>query len=455
MLRDSQRALVCIPRRGGALLYCPETMAMVLVGETMNEQTWGVCRSVPLDPDLAWHPGTLLLAPGATDYPLHGILDELESPGRGLDSLPPIPPKDRASLDLVVFLTDECNCRCRYCYLEKARPGTGNAFTAERIGEAVAFLRKRASPETGLRVTFHGGEPLMRFRILRRFVEEAGALRDCFSDVSFRIYTNGTLVTEEIARFLDRHRFEVEVSADGPADAHDQNRISAAGRPTYREMAEGARRLLDKPGLRVSASSVVTRQHLDLVGIVESLRDLGFERVILRYAGGAPYEPTAEDLPAVATAEGKLAAYIARKLADGSGLTVSPHVESLESMLRGDPSFYACRAGRSTFFVGSDGAVYPCLESSWYPAWKLGSLEGGLNGTAQNSGFVGTVTEIDECSNCWARFICGGPCPARSMKDGLDHMTPSPLMCARIKIFCAALLDLAAHLEETRGGWNA
>jgi uncharacterized protein len=451
VLKDQRRTLVRIPRGDGALLYFPDTMAIVSVGGAPDARAWGACGSIPLAPDLAWHPGRLLRVPKGASGPF-GILDELDPPVRRRDLLGPSPAKDYAGFHLVVFLTDECNCRCRYCYLAKADRRTASAFTPARVGEAMAFLRKRASLGAVLRVTFHGGEPLMRFPAMRHFVREADDLRDCFSDLSFGLYTNGTIVTEEIARFLDDHRFEVEVSADGAPEAHDRNRVSAAGRPTFRRMAEGARRLLGMPHLRVSASAVVTRQNLDLAGIVRNLQDLGFERVILRYAGGAPFEPTAEDLPAVADAEGKLAAYLAASLADGSGPTVSPHAETLEMLLGGDPRLYACRAGRSAFFAGGDGAVYPCLESSSNPAWKLGSLSDDI---VPDTAFVRPVTEIEECSACWARFLCGGPCPARSMKDGLDHRTPSPLMCTRTKIFCAAVLDLVARLEEERSSRTA
>jgi radical SAM protein with 4Fe4S-binding SPASM domain len=66
---------------------------------------------------------------------------------------------------------------------------------------------------------FYGGEPLLEFPLIRRAVEYAERERGRPQDIQYAILTNGTLLDEEQAAFLDEHEFEIQLSFDGIPEA--------------------------------------------------------------------------------------------------------------------------------------------------------------------------------------------------------------------------------------------
>jgi radical SAM protein with 4Fe4S-binding SPASM domain len=74
-------------------------------------------------------------------------------------------------------------------------------------------------------IGFYGGEPLLEFDTIRRTVDHIQShpvLRR--KDIRYGISTNGSLLTDEILRFLGKHGFLVTLSHDGTAQ--DVNRPS-------------------------------------------------------------------------------------------------------------------------------------------------------------------------------------------------------------------------------------
>ena len=65
------------------------------------------------------------------------------------------------------------------------------------------------------RITFSGGEPLMYFPIIKRYMEYLG------KDIHYRMMSNGTLLTKEIAEFFNGYKVSYAVSYDGKCGGRD------------------------------------------------------------------------------------------------------------------------------------------------------------------------------------------------------------------------------------------
>ncbi len=117
---------------------------------------------------------------------------------------------------LTALLTAECNLRCRYCY--QRRRGAG-PMTWPTLRAAVDWLF--AGPADQLRLGFTGGEPLLEIALLRRAVSRAERLRTPGLPIEYGLTTNGLLLDPAAARFLERHRFRVQLSFDGVPRAQD------------------------------------------------------------------------------------------------------------------------------------------------------------------------------------------------------------------------------------------
>src|SRR5262249_10309067 len=113
---------------------------------------------------------------------------------------------------------------CSYCYQNSKQPG--RAMDLSTVEKAVDLLL--ASPEPERKLGLYGGEPLLRFDLIRHAVERAEHGSHRGRRVRFGIVTNGTLLDEERAEFLARHDVETRISFDGVPAAQDER-----GRGTF------------------------------------------------------------------------------------------------------------------------------------------------------------------------------------------------------------------------------
>jgi len=147
---------------------------------------------------------------------------------------PPLAPSLRY---LLVHLTDRCTLRCKHCFIGP-QTGTDLPFAQiTRLADEFAALQ-------GLRFIVSGGEPMMH----RHFWK----LNERLPSYPFRsiLLTNGTLLDREAAQALRFH--EVQVSLDGPREAHDLLR----GTGSFRR-AIAALRHLAEAGVPISVATVV------------------------------------------------------------------------------------------------------------------------------------------------------------------------------------------------------
>ncbi len=162
-------------------------------------------------------------------------------------------------------ITYQCNYHCAHCYSR-----------SEKDNEATPGIRKRILNRLcEYRIPFvnlGGGEPLLLNDLFDLVVE--GRERG----VRFTLSTNGSLITESIAREIkDSGMVKVEVSLDGAsAESHESLRRTKEGfRKTVRAI-----RILRGTGLTVDISTVVNRHNVKgLEGVIELARDLGVRKI--------------------------------------------------------------------------------------------------------------------------------------------------------------------------------
>ena len=112
--------------------------------------------------------------------------------------MPKLPPKR-----LILKLGTQCNLGCVHCHQSqksfKEHPGL------------LEWIRK----EKFDRITFSGGEPLLYFDLIKRYMTALG------HDQVYRIVTNGTLLTDEMADFFNGYDMRFAISYDGEESGRD------------------------------------------------------------------------------------------------------------------------------------------------------------------------------------------------------------------------------------------
>lgn len=138
-----------------------------------------------------------------------------------------------------------CNLDCRYCYyLDKAEiySGVEPRMSIENLEKFIqTYIDANEAPQVNF--TWHGGEPLVMGLDFYRKAVEFQKKYSRGKVVSNCLQTNGTLITDDWARFFKDENFLLGISIDGPQDIHDRNRKDKGGAPTFEKVMSGIERL--------------------------------------------------------------------------------------------------------------------------------------------------------------------------------------------------------------------
>ena len=181
-----------------------------------------------------------------------------------------------------IFLTDECNLNCKYCFEEK--PKEYHNITKEDADEIAEIISRNASKRTykeggerPYQIFFYGGEPLLKSEVMFYLTEKLEAIDKI--NFAFAINTNGTLVTKNIAKKLKKHNFSVCVSLDGWEDINNCARIYRNGEGTFKDILRGIFILKDQ-GITPSISCTLSTHNYYLTPkIIEFFSYLGIKQV--------------------------------------------------------------------------------------------------------------------------------------------------------------------------------
>ena len=127
-------------------------------------------------------------------------------------------------------LSENCNLRCLHCYQESHEPIQLKYEKLVDIYNQFKELLKKLKMKGHINIT--GGEPLCNpylFKILDLIKEDQEL-------ITFSILTNGTLITDEIAKKIKSYNpYYVQVSLEGGKKTNDYIR----GSGTYEKIAKG------------------------------------------------------------------------------------------------------------------------------------------------------------------------------------------------------------------------
>jgi uncharacterized protein len=135
-----------------------------------------------------------------------------------------------------------CNLSCEYCFFlskEKLYPQHHSPLMDEAALDRYIRQLIEASPGPEVQIAWQGGEPTLRgLDFFRRSVELAERHRKPHQRIVHTLQTNGTLIDDEWAAFLQENRYLVGLSVDGPRAMHDAYRISKSGEPVFDQVID-------------------------------------------------------------------------------------------------------------------------------------------------------------------------------------------------------------------------
>lgn len=324
---------------------------------------------------------------------------------------------------MVLHLTDFCNLKCKYCFIEGGmcqdykRQNMTKEVMKAAIDKYIQIL-KRSKLKANPSIVFYGGEPLANWEIIEyglKYLEECKQNGLINHDIDKVIITNGTLITDEIAAMLKKYDVLVSLSLDGIKEVHDYNRIDYDNKGSFDRTIRGLN-LLRKHGVEPSISCVMSPfaiKHVDET-IDFLLKDLKIKGLGFNHVSIIPklnyYDPKYEEefadsiLHVQDIIQEKYDDVYERRM----GHKINCFVDKL--LLRAD-----CTGCGEQISVSPDGEIGICqgymgtrktfnnsvFDKDYFPDQDPTFIEWSKR----------SPLNMDKCLNCPALATCGGGCP--------------------------------------------
>jgi len=315
--------------------------------------------------------------------------------------------------EVLVANTWSCNLRCSYCFVQK------NEIAKEELhmtpGMAVRVidaLDEGLGDKVGtIAVHLYGGEPFTHLPSVRAMVDRG--LQKKPGRIAFTVTTNGTVLNDEVIELLDRGKFGIVLSIDGPAEIHDRCRRKTNGAATHADVIRFLETVRAKTSCLITGSSVI-RSGWSLRQATEYLRTLPIHSIkaqAVRAPKGAPFGMTSEERQQYMDDLEYIGHCVIRELEEGKYPMDNRYATRVLQLLRGSGRTSFCEAGETTFGITPEGKVLPCilLDDDHYYLGHIDEnprvwVEAGMN-------WRGKPLRAD-CNSCQHLQLCGGGCPA-------------------------------------------
>ncbi|MFN4311812.1 MAG: His-Xaa-Ser system radical SAM maturase HxsB [Ferrovibrio sp.] len=183
----------------------------------------------------------------------------------------------------IFVVTLRCDHSCQYCQVSRSSLNA-SGFDMSYEDAAHAIDRVFESPTQNLTIEFQGGEPALRFDLIRHIVGLANARNEAeCRNLSFAMVSTLHHLSDDDLTFCRDHEIRLSTSIDGPSEVHNFNRPNITKDSWEKTISglERARRVLGPEG--VSALPTITRAALkNPKELVDQYRDLGFSTIFLR-----------------------------------------------------------------------------------------------------------------------------------------------------------------------------
>lgn len=354
---------------------------------------------------------------------------------------------------ICLVLNNSCNLNCKYCFANKGKYDKPNEqMNFDNAKEALDNLIKCVRNNNGKEITiaFFGGEPLLSFELIKKVVEY---MANIASDLicKYMITTNGTIITPEIAEFLETNKFNITISIDGDETQHNTFRKYINGNGSYNAVVNSLNMFKNKS--KINARITIANHNVGIYRAVASIVDLGIKRITF----ALDYNISEADYYKFECSFKQLIKKYIFDIKSGNYYDITNITTALVSIVLHQRCKSHCNAGISYITLSADGKYYRCPRFIGNKLFCMGTVEEPnilLNNMEKFQASLGesAIERNSNCKECPYVFLCGGVCYHHAYALGFQEHKNIPKECSQNQLIFDSTINLICSLSTFERG---
>lgn len=325
-------------------------------------------------------------------------------------------------MEFTVWATKNCNLKCKYCY-EHDNKDTGN-MSLDIEDKTLNYIKGiiQESNDSIHNIQFHGGEPLLNFKLIKRFVEEIEKVKGD-STIKYGMTTNGTIWSEEVEEFLAEYKDSfsgyISVSIDGNYKVHNKNRVYKNNIGSFYSAIEIGQKIRSIfPWLRCRVT-VAPNTIENLFDSIIYLVEIGFKQISIAFDSFSK-EWNENHIPIIEKQYQKILQYWEN---ENSQVEIS----LVDEVIKTRKALGCCNPSKHIYI---DGLIYPCTFVVGLKDYNIGNIVDGIDNKKVYE--IIKISSIDnmQCKKCNNKKACSSNrCKIINKVVTGDYYTPPTINC--------------------------
>jgi uncharacterized protein len=324
---------------------------------------------------------------------------------------------------LELHVINDCNLRCKYCYVDGGYHGEKNRFMSDEIIEkAFNFILKSFPRTKEIAISLYGGEPLLFWKKFDSLIKKAKEILQG-KKITFNFPTNGTIVNQKILKLLKNNKMYFQISMDGIEKQQNFLRPTINDKESYRLLEKNIpyfKSIRDT----LSVRSTITSYNTNLSELFLFFKEKGFKSIAFSLCSSQEEEwmLKKKDISKLLQEYTKLSdIYLKHLVEENNIVKIFPFQRFLRILHFGEKRSCFCGIGNNLFAISTDGDIYACHRFIGNNKYKIGNLYQGFekNNSIQDA-FMKCNIINEKCSDCFALNVCRGGCQHEKQSSFFD-----------------------------------
>ncbi len=329
--------------------------------------------------------------------------------------------KNVPTVNLELHITDNCNLRCRYCYLRNNYLLKNKNMSEKTITKAFDFVLQNFPKVKSVQISLFGGEPAFFFK---KFEYLLNIAKQKFKEkkVFFTFATNGTVLNKEIISFIKQKEVSFCLSMDGGQKIQDYLRPTLDGSGSFK-IIEKNLPILKKINTSLMARVTITPYNIKLSDLFEHLKAKGFKKINFVLCSSDEFQINQKIFENELE---KFSEVYSKHIIEAEEIIdVLMFSTFLRKLHIGEKRYNHCNNGKNIFAVSIDEKIYSCHRFVGNDKFQIGDLNTGFNeqSSIRKKLLKFNVAKEAKCKNCFAKYICAGGCTHEK------HILSSKISC--------------------------